>query len=248
MSTISLPDSTSETFTNDQESGWTNSGTSISPAAATLLAQATSTYTSPNGNTTALRPDWWGMGITGVKIDALGDVATNDLNSNGLATVTIDQVNRVSLFTYNSLGNMTEEIYPDGNNIQYTWNSYSEPLTYTNANGYTSYYTYDNAYGNLPVIKDPLSNLTTMTYTATGRVQTITDPNNHVTTYQYDSQDRVTTVVNPDGTTLLYSYNSQGNVISSTDERGYATTFSFDSFEPRDGNDRCAQRYYYIHL
>ena len=37
-------------FTNDQESGWTNSGTSGSPAAATLLAQATSTYTDPNGN------------------------------------------------------------------------------------------------------------------------------------------------------------------------------------------------------
>ena len=109
VGTIALPEGSNETFTNDQESGWTNSGTSGSPAAATLLAQATSTYTSPNGNTTTLRPDWWGLGQTGVAIDAIGDVATYDLNSNGLATVAIDQVNRVTSFTYDSKGNMTEE-------------------------------------------------------------------------------------------------------------------------------------------
>ena len=33
------PTARSEKFTNDQESGWTNSGTSGSPAPATLLAQ-----------------------------------------------------------------------------------------------------------------------------------------------------------------------------------------------------------------
>ena len=36
VATISQPDSTTEKFSNDQESGWTNSGTSLSPAAATL--------------------------------------------------------------------------------------------------------------------------------------------------------------------------------------------------------------------
>ena len=81
----------------------------------------------------------------------------------------IDQVNGVSQFTYDSSGNMTEETYPDGNNIQYTYNSFSEPLTYINADGNTYHYTYDGD-GNLTVIKDPLSNLTTMTYTANGPV------------------------------------------------------------------------------
>ena len=27
--------------------------------------QATSTYTDPNSNVTTLRPDWWGLGVTG---------------------------------------------------------------------------------------------------------------------------------------------------------------------------------------
>ena len=94
MGTISRPDSTTEKFTNDQESGWTNSGTSGSPAPATLLAQAGGTYTSPNSNATTIQPDWMGMGLAGNVIDPLGNVQLFDRNSNGLATVAIDQVNR----------------------------------------------------------------------------------------------------------------------------------------------------------
>jgi len=234
VGTITLPDATSEEFTNDQESGWTNSGTSGSPAAATLLAQATSTYTSPNGNTTTLRPDWWGMGVTGVQIDPLGDVTTFDLNSNGLATVAIDPLNLTCQFTYDSHGNVTEQIHPDGTTVQATYNSYAEPLTSTDENGNTTSYTYDS-HGNNTVIQDPLHNLTTMTYTSDGKLQTVTDANNHTTTYLYDSQDRVTTVVNPDGTTVKYAYNSQGNVTSVTDERGNTTTFSYDAMNRETG-------------
>ncbi|MFI5459013.1 MAG: hypothetical protein ACHRXM_26590 [Isosphaerales bacterium] len=233
-STVTRPDLTTEEFTPDQESGWTNTGTSGSPAAATLLAQATSTYTDPNGNTTSLRPDWWGMGATGVQVDALGNVGTDDLSSNGLATVAIDQVNRIDLFTYDSKGNMTLEFYPDGNSIQYTYNSDAEPLSYINADGNSDNYTYDGN-GNLTVVKDPLTNLTTMSYTADGKLKTVTDANNHVVTYQYDSQDRVTTVVNADGTTVKSAYNSQGNVVKVTDERGNATTYSFDAMNRRTG-------------
>jgi len=234
VSTITEPDGDPQLFTNDQEAGWTNSGTSSNPAAATLLAQATSTYTNPNGNTTTLRLDWWGMGVTGVQVDALGDVATYDLNSNGLPTVAIDQVNRPDLFTYNSLGSMTKEVYPDGNNIQYTYNSESEPLTYTNADRNTYSYTYDS-HGNNTVIEDPLGNLTTMTYTSTGRVQSVTDPNHNITTYQYDSQDRLTTTINPGGTTLKYTYNNQGNETSVTDERGNTTTYGYDALNRKTG-------------
>jgi YD repeat-containing protein len=234
VGTIALPEGSNETFTNDQESGWTDTGTSGSPAAATLLAQATSTYTSPNGNTTTLRPDWWGLGQTGVAIDAIGDVATYDLNSNGLATVAIDQVNRVTSFTYDSKGNMTEEVYPDGSSEIYTYNSDAEPLTYENEDSDTYQYTYDS-HGNLTVIEDPLDNLTTMTYTSGGMVQTVEDANKHTTTYQYDSQNRLTTIINADSTTEELAYNSQSNVISSTDERANILTYSYDMLNRETG-------------
>ena len=135
MATISRPDSTTEKFTNDQESGWTNSGTSASPAAATLLAQAGGTYTSPNSNVTTIQPDWLGLGMAGNQIDALGDVQMYDRTSNGLATVAVDQVNRITPYRYDSKGNITSEVYADGNPKSYTYNSDSEPLTFTNADG-----------------------------------------------------------------------------------------------------------------
>jgi YD repeat-containing protein len=160
VGTISRPDSTHETFTNDQESGWTNSGTLASPAAPTLLAQAGGTYTSPNSNTTTIQPDWMGLGMTGNQIDALGDVQMYDLNSNGLATVAVDQVNRVTSFAYDSSGNMTKVVYPDGNSESYTFNSDSQPLTFVDANANTTSYTYSG--GNLVVVKDPMGNLTSM--------------------------------------------------------------------------------------
>ena len=94
VSSINRPDSTTEDFTNDQEAGWTNSGTSGSPAPSTLLAVAGSTYTSPNSNTTTIQPDWMGMGQPGNVIDPLGNDQLFDRNSNSLATVTVDQVNR----------------------------------------------------------------------------------------------------------------------------------------------------------
>ena len=107
VATITQRDGTTEEFSNDQESGWTNSGTSLSPAAATLLAQSGSTFTSPNGNATTIQPDWMGLGMAGNIIDALGDDQLYDLNSNGLATVAVDQVNRNTQFSYDSKGNIT---------------------------------------------------------------------------------------------------------------------------------------------
>jgi hypothetical protein len=64
VSTIARPDSTSESFTNDQEQGWTNTGTSGSPAPATLLAAAGGTYTSPKSNTSTIEPIRCSSGFT----------------------------------------------------------------------------------------------------------------------------------------------------------------------------------------
>ena len=176
VGTIVSPDLATEEFSAFQEQGWTNSGTSGSPAPAMLFGAAVASYTNPNGNTTAIRPDWYGLGTTGVAVDALGDVSTDDVNSNGLPTISIDPLNRITTFSYDSHGNLTGDTYADGTSDAYTYNSFAEPLTSTNAAGYTTHYTYDGN-GNLTVVKDPDNNLTTMTYTANGRVQTVEDAN-----------------------------------------------------------------------
>jgi len=234
VGTMTRPDASTEEFSAFQEQGWTNSGTSGSPAPVALLAASAATYTDPNGNVTSLRPDWYGLGMPGVAVDALGDVATDDLNSSGLPIVAIDQVNRISQYTYDSKGNITTYTYPDLSTNYYTYNTDSEPLTFTNENNYVTSYTYDG-HGNNAVIQDPLNNRTTMTYTSTGQLQTLTDANNHTTTYLYDSQDRLTTIVNADGTTKKLAYDNQGDLIKITDERNNSTTFSFDALNRETG-------------
>ena len=158
--TITRPDGTNETFKAYQERGYDTSGTSGSPAAATLLAEARASHTDPNGHTTDLRADWSGLGLANQLTDPDGNVATLDLNANGLPIVAVDRLNRISQFTYDSLGNVTKQVYPDVNTDQYTYNSFSEPLTHTDANSHTTSYAYDGN-GNLTSVQDPLNNRTT---------------------------------------------------------------------------------------
>ena len=144
VGTITRPDASTQLFSPYQEQGWTNSGTSGSPAAATLLAEAATTYTDPNGNTFQIRPDWIGLGQLGEATDPYGNVSANDISTpTGLPIVSIDALGRITQYNYDSLGNPTKITYPDLTNDQYTYNSDSEPLTHTDGNGHTTSYTYD---------------------------------------------------------------------------------------------------------
>ena len=95
-STITRPDGTSETFLADQEQGFLASSSSGSPGASVLLAEAATVYTNPLGNATYYQPDWRGMGLANQTTDALGNVTTVDRDANGLATITIDPMNRIT--------------------------------------------------------------------------------------------------------------------------------------------------------
>ena len=236
VGTISNPDATSETFVAAQERGFvpSGSGTSGSPAAATLLAESTSTMIDPLSNETDLYPDWQGLGLTNVTSDPLGDIATKDRDGNGLATIAVDRLNRINQYTYDASGNVTKATDPLLNSDLYSYNGFSEVTVHTNPNGHATTYTYDGS-GNNTVIKDALNNLTTMTYTATGQLATVKDANLNTTSYAYDSQDRLTTISYPDSTTALYGYDSQGDKTSVTDGRGYVTTMSYDAMDRLTG-------------
>jgi RHS repeat-associated protein len=235
VGTISLPEGATQLFSSYQEQGWTNSGTSGSPAAATLQAESVTNYTDPNGNSAQIRPDWTGLGQLSESTDPYGNVSANDdSTSNGLPYVSIDPLSRITQTVYDSQGSPVTIAYPDLTEDQFTYNSDDEPLTHTDGNSHTTSYTYDS-HGNLTGVQDPVHNLTTMTYTSTGRVQTVTNSNDYTTTYLYDSQDRQTTVQFPNSTTNLYGYDSQGDVTKFTDGRGNATTYSFDALNRQTG-------------
>ena len=243
VGTITRADSTTEEYSPAQVQGWTNSGTTSSPAASVLLAEVGSTYTDPLGNVTTDSPDWRGMGLTNQDTDALGNVSTTDRNANGLATITIDPLNRISQFAYDSHGNITKEIYPDLSTTTYgTYNSFAEPSTVTDQMGRTTTFTYDS-HGNMTVKEDALTNVTTYTYSATqpGMLTAETAPapagNSSYTlvSYQYDSQDRQTTMTNADSDVTVTAYSSAGQVTSVTDANSNVTTYAFDAMNRETG-------------
>jgi RHS repeat-associated protein len=245
----SRPDATTESITPYERQGWVpaGSGTSGSPYAPVLLAQAVASYTDPVGNVTRLRPDWYGLGETGQQVDPYGNVATNDLNTNGLATVGIDPLSRISQYAYDTHGNVLTLTNPDLTTQTFTYNSYAEVLTATNENAHTTSYTYD-VHGNNTVVKDALTKLTTMTYTSDGKLATVKDANLNVTSYQYDAQDRLTTITYPGAATTLYGYDAQGDVNSVTDENSHTTTSSYDAMDRQTGTtDALTNRTTYVY-
>ena len=83
-----------------------------------------------------------GMGLTVEDTDALGDVTTYDRNANGLPTITIDPLNRVTQDAFDGKGNVTKIIYPDGSTTTYgTYNDCAEPSSMTDQLGRTTTYT-----------------------------------------------------------------------------------------------------------
>ena len=170
MATISRPDSTTEKFTNDQESGWTNSGTSASPAAATLLAQSRRHLHEPQRQHDDHPARLAGPGparqhhrrrwATSSSMTATPTAWPRWPWTRSIGTPSSPTTRRAT---------SPRTSVRDGNSESYTYNSDSQPLTFTDANGNTTSFTYSG--GNLTVVEDPLVNLTSMTYTATGRLQ-----------------------------------------------------------------------------
>ena len=234
---ITRPDGTTQTFEPYQMRGFDTSGTSGSPAPALLFAEARGTHTDPNGNASDVRIDWNGFGHANQTTDPVGNVWTGYMNSdsNGLATTTIDRLNRIGSYAYDSKGNPTTIKLPDLNLITVTYNGNSQVTEYRNELGNRVTYTYDGE-GNLTNIKDSLSNLTTLTYTANGFVESVKDARSNIITYQYDSQDRLTTITHPGGATTLLAYDSKGNVATVTNERGYSQTYSHDAMNRLTGS------------
>ncbi|MCB9748012.1 MAG: RHS repeat protein [Candidatus Omnitrophica bacterium] len=101
----------------------------------------------------------------------------------------------MSMFSYNSEGQIIQTTDPNGNVTQYTY----EPIT-----GYLS-----------QIIQDPggINAVTQLTYDTFGYLNLMTDPNNHITDYDYNELGWLVKVTNPLGFVSKYEYDANGNRI-----------------------------------
>lgn len=167
--------------------------------------------------------------------DISGRTLTLSYNANGLLSGISDPLNRAATFTYDGMNRL---------------------ITYTDAGGYETHYTY-NAIGQvLTVTNDDGKKLLDITYDLLGRVIVVDDNLNDGKTteigyYQNPYTNTVTsTITNRNDTDLVlvynahfdlqkatdalnnateYTYDIKGNVTSVTDANGYTTHFDWDT-------------------
>ena len=198
----------------------------------------------------ASRTDWNGN-VTTYTHDIRGD-ETSRTEASGTAqarTITttwhstfhlptqITEPNRITTFTYDSHGNLTQKTITDANNSK---NIRSWSYTY-NANGQVTkadgprtdvaditQYSYD-AKGDLASVTDALGHVTTISaYDANGRPLTLQDPNGLITQLAYDPRGRLLSR-NTGGETMTYTYDAVGQVLKITQADASFTAFTYDA-------------------
>jgi len=170
-------------------------------------------------------------------------------------TQIIDAAGQTTTYTYNELGQTLTGTNADG--VQFFSNTYDDELrivaqddavatnqearlsfddsqperiitTFTNRNGQTQVYTYDdNSY--LLSFQDELGNITRYTYDTNGKRTSTTDANGKTTQFAYNNNGNLTTSTDAKDNATQMVYDDNSNLLSVTDALGKTTTFTYDA-------------------
>ncbi|MCL6584332.1 MAG: putative Ig domain-containing protein [bacterium] len=163
-------------------------------------------------------------------IDANGRRIEYTHNIDTRQEVVKDRLGNITVYEYDTNGNVVSKTDPLGNTTSYTYDARGNKLSETDALGNTTYYTYDSR-DNILSKTDPLGNTTTYTYDAHNRLLTSTDPLGNTTTYTYDANGNLLTITDPLGnTTTINTYDAHGNLLSTKDALGNTTLYEYDAY------------------
>ena len=187
--------------------------------------------------------------------DPLGRQVRLGYDSNRNLTTIIDAAAQTTVYTYTEFGQTLTAInaeavqlfsntYDDKNRIvaqddgvatnQVARLSFDESqpnriiTTFTNRNGQTQVYTYDDNYYLLS-FQNELGNTTHHTYDANGKRTNTTDTNGNITQFAYDNNGNLTTSTDAKGNATQMVYDANSNLLSVTDALGKTTTFAYDA-------------------
>lgn len=156
---------------------------------------------------------------------------------NGLVkTKTVFPVNSNSPLTtayeYDSKGNQTKVINPDGKFTSFTYDLAGNVSSVTsnkdNGTPVTKYYTYDYM-NRLQNVKSEKNEITTYTYLPTGELALIQDPTQKETTFDYNVMGQLVKKTEPEGTSYQFAYDENGNKIQEIDPKNQVKAYTYDS-------------------
>lgn len=215
-------------------------GTTTSPAARTLPANALATWTDPLGGIQQLAVDTLGNVVR--SIDPLGaeTVMTRDANGRVLTVTQPDPDGSgplpapVTTSVYDTSGKQTQLTLPTGAVRTWTYNAQNLPLTAVDELGRTTTYVW-NSNRTLASTTSATGVTTSFAYNTRGQQTSVTIPDPDGTgpltaatvTSVYDTLGRRTSQTNPDGSTKSWIYNALDQVESVTDELGRATSYQY---------------------
>jgi len=126
--------------------------------------------------------------------------------------LTLTRPTGTSSFEYDSFGQITQSIDPDGVTTAYSYDSNGNLLS-------------QSIVGTLPLIK------TTFTYDTRGNRLTATDPNGNITHYSYTKLDQLATVTDALDNISQFSYDGNGNMVQTLDPSGTRTDYVYDTYD-----------------
>ncbi|TWB45575.1 RHS repeat-associated protein [Rhizobium sp. ERR 922] len=175
-----------------------------------------------------------------------------------------DGTSQISLYSYDSSGNLTQATDPAGrityysysNGIdlvavsqadqfgaqstlaQYIYNKQHRPIFYSDAAGQTSTIGY-NAVGQLTSFTNALGEKTTYQYDANANLVSVTNANNATAaTYTYDGFARVRTYTDSEGWTVTYDYDAADRVTKITYPDGTSQRYTYQRLDLVSYQDR----------
>lgn len=135
-----------------------------------------------------------------------GDVLYKSIYENGVQTKLEDITGAVEVFEYNTD---------------------SQPVIWTKADGSKVYISYDD-YGNMTEISNSMGGCTRYEYDDMHRVIRSYDAYNNMTEYEYNYADIITKVKNADGSIRTYEYDECGNLSRLVDFNGGIISISYN--------------------
>jgi YD repeat-containing protein len=236
LSGDTLPGGAGESYASEQNYGYGGASQGQSTNAV-LSSTVANSKKDANGNTSTFTTDLLGNVLT--YTDPYGNVTTYTRDSNGLVTqltepppATGDQ-SPVTTYTHDSLGNETSASGAHPSYGTYVFNSFSEPVSFTDSLNNKWALSYDS-HGNLTSTTDPLNNTVSYTVDSLGYTTSMTQPAPNdgsgtvTTTYTRDSDERLTKITFPDNSTQTFAYNTIDLQTSATDEDNNTTQTAYD--------------------